>query len=183
MTTQRITLPIYNLGCGGGGSLSIEGALTRVTGVADAYVNPATEMAYIVYDAAQATPEQFAATIDRLGYGPPSISDHSLGNAAPPAMAPPAPRRWEPPRQALVAGVWLALIYILSMIADLVLPNGLQVYRIWEQVLVGVTWNSPWTLVLGAVESFLYGVIGGWILARLFQTDSRNIQHTSKPGV
>src|SRR5581483_4125460 len=160
MIAQRVTLPIYNLGCDGGGSLSIERALARVAGVAEAYVNPATEMAYIVYDSAQATPEQLATLIDRLGYGPPSVRDHSVVSATPSPLAPPTPRRWEVPRQAIRVGFWLVLIYIFGIIADLVFPNGLQVYRLWERVLVGVTWASPWTLVLGVVECFLYGAIG-----------------------
>ena len=57
MKNERVTLPIYNLGCGGGGSLTIERALTKAPGVTQAYVNPATEMAYVVYNPALAQPE------------------------------------------------------------------------------------------------------------------------------
>jgi cation transport ATPase len=183
MTTQRITLPIYNLGCGGGGSLSIEGALARVAGVAEAYVNPATEMAYIVYDSAQATPDQFAAVIERLGYGPPSTRDRAAVSATAAALTQPAPRTWAAPRQALVAGSWLALIYIVGIIADLVFPNGLQVFRLWERVLVGVTWAAPWTLLLGVAECFLYGAFGAWVVAGLFQAGPSHAHRKSKPGV
>ena len=49
MGTVRITMAIYGLTCGGGGSLAIERALARLPGVVRAYVNPATEMAYVEY--------------------------------------------------------------------------------------------------------------------------------------
>ncbi|GEM_PF-3000604 len=67
---RRITLPIYNLSCGGGGSLTIERVLARTPGVVEVYVNPATEMAYISYDANQCTPEDLAFVIARAGFGP-----------------------------------------------------------------------------------------------------------------
>jgi Cu+-exporting ATPase len=67
---QHITLPIYNLSCGGGGSLTIERVLARTSGVVEVYVNPATEMAYITYDPEQSSPEQLAIVIKRAGFGP-----------------------------------------------------------------------------------------------------------------
>lgn len=67
---QHITLPIYNLSCGGGGSLTVERLLARTPGVIEVYVNPATEMAYIHYDPEQSSPEQLAAVIKRAGFGP-----------------------------------------------------------------------------------------------------------------
>jgi copper chaperone CopZ len=67
--TQRITLPIVGLGCGGGGSLTVERALAKLPGVVRVYVNPVTEMAYVEYDPAQAAPNQFTAAIERTGFG------------------------------------------------------------------------------------------------------------------
>ncbi len=67
---QRITLPVYYLSCGGGGSLTIERRLAHVPGVVEVYVNPATEMAYISYDPAQSNPEQLTNVIKRAGFGP-----------------------------------------------------------------------------------------------------------------
>ena len=67
---QHITLPIYNLNCGGGGSLTIERVLARTSGVIEVYVNPSTEMAYISYDPEQSSPEQLAAVIKHEGFGP-----------------------------------------------------------------------------------------------------------------
>ena len=169
MTTQRMTLPIYNMGCGGGGSLTIERALTRAPGVAQAYVNPATEMAYIVYDPALANPAQFAAVIDRLGYGPPPVAIHGVVSAPQPDNASQRRRQWHVRHLATLAGLGLAAIYALCIVVDLLLPNQFQIYRLWERVFLGVTWAVPWTLLLGLIEAFLYGAIGAWAFAVLYR--------------
>jgi cation transport ATPase len=169
MTIQRITLPIYNLGCGGGGSLTIERALTKAPGVTQVYVNPATEMAYIVYDPALANPEQFAAVIDGMGFGPPPVAPHRAVGASQPDSASRVSRPWDVRGLATLAGLGLAAIYALCIIVDLLLPNQFQLYRLWERLLLGVTWAAPWTLLLGLVEAFLYGAIGAWAFARLYR--------------
>jgi Cu+-exporting ATPase len=66
---QRVTLPIHGLGCGGGGALTIERALTRTRGVVRAYVNPATEMAYVEYDPEVCTVDELAAVVRSRGFG------------------------------------------------------------------------------------------------------------------
>jgi cation transport ATPase len=169
MSTQRITLPIYNLGCGGGGSLTIEGALVKTAGVAQAYVNPATEMAYVVYDPVLANPQHLAAVIERMGYGPPRVPTRSVVGVPEPDSPSRAGRRWDIPRLAILAGLALAAIYALCVVIDLLLPGQFQIYRLWEQVLIGVTWAAPSTLLLGLVEVFLYGAIGVWAFAALYQ--------------
>lgn len=72
---QRLTLPIENLGCGGGGTLTIERQLVRTAGVMHAYVNPATEMAYIEYDPTRIGPSQLVMVVRRVGFrtGEPSL--------------------------------------------------------------------------------------------------------------
>ncbi|MEO7910397.1 MAG: heavy metal-associated domain-containing protein [Roseiflexaceae bacterium] len=105
MKNERVTLPIYNLGCDGGGSLTIERALTKAPGVTQAYVNPATEMAYVVYNPALAQPDELAAAIARAGFGPP-ISATRGENAAPP----PAQLALDARHLALAAGIWLAAL-------------------------------------------------------------------------
>jgi cation transport ATPase len=169
MTTQRITLPIYNLGCGGGGSLTIERALTKAPGVTQAYVNPATEMAYIVYDPVLVNSDRFADVINCMGYGPPPVAAHRAIGAPQPDSASRARRRWDVRRLATLAGLGLAAIYALCVVVDLLLPNQFQLYRLWERLLLGVTWAVPWTLLLGLVEAFLYGAIGAWAFARLYR--------------
>ncbi len=66
-STQRVTLEIEGLACGGGGSLSAERALLRLKGVRHAYVNPATEMAYVEYDPTLLDPSDLVRAIEAAG--------------------------------------------------------------------------------------------------------------------
>jgi cation transport ATPase len=108
MTTARVTLPLDNLGCGGGETLTIERALAKMPGVTEVYINPLTEMAYIIYDPAQVHPEQLRATLARLGYGaPPATAQHEPAIAS---MQPKGRSRhlyW----QAIMGGVALGTFY------------------------------------------------------------------------
>ena len=70
MDTERITLPIFGLTCGGGGALTVERSLARTPGVTRAYVNPLTEMAYVEIDPTAATEEQIVAAVAELGLRP-----------------------------------------------------------------------------------------------------------------
>ncbi len=72
---RRVTFPIYNLSCGGGGSLTIERTILRVDGVRNAYVNPATEMAYVEFDPSRCTPDVLTEAVERVGFhtGAPAI--------------------------------------------------------------------------------------------------------------
>jgi copper chaperone CopZ len=72
---RRVTLPIYGLGCGGGGALTAERALARVAGVERTYVNPLTEMAYVEYDPTITRPVQLVAAVEDVGLwaGEPSL--------------------------------------------------------------------------------------------------------------
>lgn len=71
MATARVTLPLYNLGRGSSDTLAIERAIAGTAGVAQVYINPLTEMVYVVYDPALLDPEHLRAGLDRLGYGAP----------------------------------------------------------------------------------------------------------------
>jgi copper chaperone CopZ len=69
--TARITIPVFGLTCGGGGALTAERALARVPGVVRAYVNPATEMAYVQFDPAVCGEEKLLE----------ALRDHGFSNA------------------------------------------------------------------------------------------------------
>ena len=68
LKTQRFTLPIDGLSCGGGGSLIVERALARTAGVVYVYVNPATEMAYVEYDPAQVDLDRLTRVVEHAGF-------------------------------------------------------------------------------------------------------------------
>ena len=75
MKTQRMIVPIEDLSCGGGGSLQVERALVRVCGVVHAYVNPATEMAYVEYEPELVNKESLVKAVQQAGFrtGVPSL--------------------------------------------------------------------------------------------------------------
>lgn len=66
--TRGLRIPIYGLGCGGAGATTIERELAATAGVVRAYVNPATETAYVDYDPAETDPWSLAKAVDRAGY-------------------------------------------------------------------------------------------------------------------
>lgn len=164
MQTERVTIPVYNLGCGGGGSLTIERALRRAPGVAHAYVNPATEMAYIDYDPALVGPGQLRKVLDDVGYGSPPLV-HIRGRQSYSVTAGHDVRRL-----TLAAGLWLAALYVICLAFELLDPRSVQMYRLWEQLLIGVSWARPATLLLGIVEVFLYGAFAAWLLATIYRS-------------
>ncbi len=163
MQTERVTIPIYNLGCAGGGALTVEQALRRMPGVARAYVNPATEMAYLDYDPALVGMAQLRAIIAGAGYGTPQFQIGTSGTQMSRATM-----SLDIRRLALASGFSLAAIYLVCLLLNLLLPQWLQMYRFWEQVLIGVSWERPETLLLGLVETFLYGALGIWLLAGIY---------------
>jgi copper chaperone CopZ len=67
---RRVTVPIFGLGCGGSGAETVERALERTPGVRHAYVNPATEMAYVEYDACACGVEALKEAVRRAGLRP-----------------------------------------------------------------------------------------------------------------
>lgn len=67
---QRLTLPLYNLGCSSGDALTAERILAQQPGVVEVYANPATEAAYIVYDPALTNEAHLTMVVQRAGFGP-----------------------------------------------------------------------------------------------------------------
>ena len=72
---SAVRIPVHGLGCGGGGATSIERELVRAPGVLRAYVNPATETAYIEYDPVQTDAGRLAQVIEHAGYRPGPASE------------------------------------------------------------------------------------------------------------
>lgn len=65
---RHVIVEITGLSCGGGGALAVERALARTPGVAQVYVNPLTEMAYVDYDPAQTGLDKLVAAVERAGF-------------------------------------------------------------------------------------------------------------------
>lgn len=65
---KRVTFPIYDLSCNGGGSLTIERTILQVDGVCNAYVSPATEMAYVEFDPSRCTPDALTKAVEHVGF-------------------------------------------------------------------------------------------------------------------
>ncbi len=68
MSTERVTLTILDLGYGGGGATAIERALARLKGVANVYVNAATEIAYVQYDPSMLHPSDLVRAVEQVGF-------------------------------------------------------------------------------------------------------------------
>lgn len=67
MTRKTTTVMLEDAGCVGGSAHVIEKALTDVPGVVRAYVNPATEAAYVEYDSEQCGEKDLEAAIESVG--------------------------------------------------------------------------------------------------------------------
>ena len=67
MTRKSATVLLADMRCAGGTAHTVETALRRVRGVSRAYVNPATEAAYVEYDAEQCGETDFATAVESVG--------------------------------------------------------------------------------------------------------------------
>jgi copper chaperone CopZ len=65
---QGLRIPVFGLGCGGSGAITIERELAATDGVLRVYVNPATETAYVDYNPADTDARVLARAIERAGY-------------------------------------------------------------------------------------------------------------------
>jgi YHS domain-containing protein/copper chaperone CopZ len=63
-----LALPVFGLGCGGGGAANIERELKRTQGILSSYVNPATETAYVDYNPDVVSLEGIVDVIEDCGY-------------------------------------------------------------------------------------------------------------------
>lgn len=67
MTRQTTTLMLENAYCLGGSARTLEHALREVPGVRRAHVNPATEAAYVEFDADQCTDADLIRAVESVG--------------------------------------------------------------------------------------------------------------------
>ena len=70
MTRKTTTVMLENAECAGGSAHTVEKVLREVPGVLRAYVNPATEAAYIEYDADRCSETDLEGAIESVGVHP-----------------------------------------------------------------------------------------------------------------
>ncbi|MDO8727887.1 MAG: DUF5676 family membrane protein [Candidatus Methanoperedens sp.] len=68
---------------------------------------------------------------------------------------------------ALSLGVFLAVIYIICVLFDLLLPVY-EMRRVWSLLLPGFTWLTPSSFLLGLAESFAWGLLAGIIFVPIY---------------
>jgi Copper chaperone len=67
-TRRQIRIPVYDLGCGGAGASTVERVLAATDGVLSVYVNPATETAYVDFDASETDAWTVRRAVEQAGY-------------------------------------------------------------------------------------------------------------------
>ncbi|KAB2947717.1 MAG: hypothetical protein MPEBLZ_02741 [Candidatus Methanoperedens nitroreducens] len=68
---------------------------------------------------------------------------------------------------ALSLGVFLAVIYVICVIFDLLWPVY-EMRRVWPLLLPGFTWLTPSSFLLGLAESFVWGLLAGIIFVPIY---------------
>ena len=70
MTRKTTTVMLENAECAGGSAHTVEKALRDVPGVLRAYVNPATEAAYVEYDSDRCSEADLEGAVESIGIHP-----------------------------------------------------------------------------------------------------------------
>ncbi len=65
-------------------------------------------------------------------------------------------------------GVFTAVSYLVCLLYGLVTPESIHMQQFLEIVLPAFTWSTWWGLLLGLVESFLYGVYAGLVFVPIY---------------
>lgn len=69
----------------------------------------------------------------------------------------------------VAVGLFLDITFLVCVFWGLVVPVRWETMaKLWEAVLPGFTWLTPWTIVLGLVELFLYGIYTAIVFVPLF---------------
>ena len=73
-------------------------------------------------------------------------------------------------RVTLTAGLWLVVLYSLCVATHVMLglSGDKGFYHLWGVLLLGFDPGRPVTLILGLLETFVYGALAGWVFASLY---------------
>ena len=70
---------------------------------------------------------------------------------------------------AVALGLFFDVTFLLCLVWALVVPSRLETMaKFWEAVVPGFAWLTPWSVVLGLVELFLYGIYTAVVFVPLF---------------
>lgn len=103
MTRRTTTLMLEHAECVSGSALSIEHVIREVSGVYRVYVNPATEAAYVEYDADRCSESDLAHAVAQLG-----IETHRVAAPAQPTPLPSTSTRRPMPEPRIHSRSWWA---------------------------------------------------------------------------
>ena len=74
---------------------------------------------------------------------------------------------------SLALGITAAIAFVICVLWGLLLPEPLHMHQFLQLVLPGFTWISVGSVILGLVESFLFGVFFGVIYVPVYNTLQR----------
>lgn len=65
-------------------------------------------------------------------------------------------------------GISTGITFLVCVVYGLVTPRSIHMHIVLEQILPGFKWLTWWGVLLGLVESFLYGVYAGLIFCPIY---------------
>ncbi len=74
---------------------------------------------------------------------------------------------------SLALGITAAIAFVICVLWGLLLPEPLHMHQFLQLVLPGFTWISVGSVILGLVESFLFGVFFGVIYVPVYNALQR----------
>lgn len=72
-------------------------------------------------------------------------------------------------------GIWATLTFLVCVLYGLIAPESLHMHAFLEQVLPSFEWLTWRGLLLGLVESFLYGAYAGLVFCPIYNLLRRRI--------
>ncbi len=80
---------------------------------------------------------------------------------------------------ALSLGVFLAVLYVLCVLFDLLWPVY-EMRKVWSFLLPGFTWLTTSSFLLGLAESFIWGLLLGVIFVPIYNYFSGRFEEKVK---
>ena len=81
---------------------------------------------------------------------------------------------------AVTLGCWMAISFTICVLGGVITPGLPIPHRTLELLLPGFVWISFGAFVLGLIESLLFGVYAGWLLAVIHNFLARRWEVTQR---